>query len=484
MLGSIREAGRTVQENQRYGGDVVEQVQLGFAHYLGVAIGWTVRKIFSYAVAIAWVVGIVMLWQQSVVFGVVFLLLAISTIVLGFWYPVVWHFAPFVGDYRRNKAQKNKRRDNEAGMDLLLRTGLVNDRMLHNPKKLPSVKLVEDQDRAVLYMERGMAGVSPERIANTLDDFKYDFGASRTSKVFEKDGGLVFTFWKSDPLDEVIVLDDVQAIDPETMAVPCAVDEYGDTVSLVFKDNAGVVFGGVPGSGKTGGLTSFLLPLALSDGVNFRVVDAKGGGDWKAYKSTAKSYLEGSDDDAEFIAVRDFLLEQQARMVERKKMGIGNFWNLSVDERASMGLDFELLVMDECQEWFDQGGKTRERKAIMSEIQDILQRLVKQGRSLGFMTVFATQKPTVEAMPSPIRDNCGIRIALRVMNSQAESSILGSLPDDTTVRAVNIPKARQGGAVLQDETDGSFKYVRFFYIPADVQEKLLIGNIKEGVNYE
>lgn len=478
MFNNIMTAGRDAQRESR-SGDMGEQVRLGVAVYLGRFVGWSVRKVFSYAVAIAWIFAVVMTWQTSAFLGVMFLAAAVGLIVAGFWYPFAWHFAPFVGDWRRNRARKVQRLSEQNGLMLLERSGLLNERMMRDRRALPSVRLEEDDERAVFYLERGIAGVSPERLANTLDDFKWDFGAERTSRVFEQDGGLVFTFWKVDPLDEVIQLDDVPAIDLEDMSVPCAVDEFGETVSLTFKDNSGVVFGGTPGSGKTAGMTSFLLPLALADDVNFRVIDAKGGGDWTAYEDAATTFLEGSDSDAEFQALRDFLLEQQARMVERKQMGLGNFWNLSLDERRERGLKFELLVVDETQELFEQAGKSRERRALMSEIQDILQRLVKQGRSLGFMTVFATQKPTTDAMPSAIRDNCGIRVALRVMNSQAEASILGAVPDDTTVRASAIPASRQGGAVLQDESDGSYKYVRFFYIPAGVQERLLQTNIKE-----
>ncbi len=57
---------------------------------------------------------------------------------------------------------------------------------------------------------------------------------------------------------------------------------------------------------------------------------------------------------------------------------------------------------------------------------------VKKGRGAGIQVILATQKSTTDAVPSAIRDQCGIRICFRVMTRDAVESALGVLPEGAT----------------------------------------------------
>ncbi|MXI72589.1 hypothetical protein GR255_26950, partial [Mycobacterium tuberculosis] len=90
---------------------------------------------------------------------------------------------------------------------------------------------------------------------------------------------------------------------------------------------------GVPGSGKTAGLTSFLLPVALSEDVELNIIDGKGGHDWAAYKPICAYY---SNDDEDLQAMKDYLEAAVEDMRERvqtmpAKLGVANFWSASID---------------------------------------------------------------------------------------------------------------------------------------------------------
>lgn len=55
--------------------------------------------------------------------------------------------------------------------------------------------------------------------------------------------------------------------------------EDGSPAELTLRNQSGVVVGGVPGSGKTAGMTVIALAM-LRAGANLHIIDGKGGDDW------------------------------------------------------------------------------------------------------------------------------------------------------------------------------------------------------------
>lgn len=295
-------------------------------------------------------------------------------------------------------------------------------------------------------------------------------------------GGGLFNihFILNDPLDASTEITQPKPLDLTDMSVEIGKDAFGDPFRLKLKDTAGVLVGGVPGSGKSAFLNAALGSYALAtDDVSMTVIDCKGGQDFSAYESRVDTFISEATD---FTEVRDVLRNTVEEMNKRVKtngavLGESNFWNVAPSERRSKGVKMKLIVIDEAQALFDLSGITdKEEKKLRQEITRACTDLVKRGRSAGVLTIFATQKPTADAIPTAIRDNVNVRIALRVTTSEAERAIMGYVPDELDVpRATSIPASRKGGAVIESE-GGTRKMIRSYYFPEKKLRAFLAGH--------
>lgn len=464
MLQEAHERERTINNYNR----------TGFGFYAGYFTVMALRKltsfIWAWRITTAWVVALLILSGFP---KVAVLVLGVGLMVAAYWQPVCGKFAPVLADYKRRSVKKTAAQQRFDGQNFLVQAGIVSDQYIDDFN--PDAVMVDMGDTLVLTVE-ALTGVPSATVAEKSKVFAPYLNAVRTSASKIQNGGTKITFFLTDPLDEGLTVDQAPALAPEKMSVVCARDALGKDQSITFGDSSGMVVGGIPGSGKTAGLTSFLLPLALSDDVDLSIIDGKGGEDWTNYEVASTKFIRGDED---LVPVRDFLKEHHAEMMDRmasnkRLLGTSNFWNGTPEQRRSAGLKFKLLVIDECQGIFETTGRTKEEKVILGEIYKYCSALVKRGRSAGFMTIFITQKPTNDSLPTGIRDNAGIRVAFHLTTSAAETAVLGSKPEDAVdmPSALAIPSSRKGGAVMASDT-GEFQDVRFFYIPEDVQERLL-----------
>lgn len=375
-----------------------------------------------------------------------------------------------VADYAAYKKRLARFDQKEEALEFLLQTGLVKD---EDADMKSWLEYDTETENYILHWSDRLRGKNTASIVQTFRTHEDYFTAVR-SKAEKTSAGIDMTFYVNDPLDKDQFRDAPGELDPETMSVECAVDSMGNTMRLKFGDSSGMVVGGIPGSGKTAGVTAFATSLALSKYVNLSIIDGKGGEDWTAYAPAADAYIRG-DEDLEPIA--EYVEKKHDEMLRRlenqkKLLGHSNFWKVSADKRLNAGLKFELLIVDECQGLFEKTGRDKEEQAFQGRIQKALSSMVKRGRSAGFFVIFMTQKPTAESLPTGIRDNCGLRIAFRLTTPEAEKAVLGSNGDGLGSTALGIPDGRRGGAVLAKDT-GEIDDVRFFYIEEDIQEALL-----------
>ena len=235
--------------------------------------------------------------------------------------------------------------------------------------------------------------------------------------------------------------------------------EDGSPAELTLRNQSGVVVGGVPGSGKTAGMTVVALAL-LRAGAHLRIIDGKGGDDWGWCAPAATNFARDDID-----SVHEMLLSIQTAMRRRlasmrTDYGASNYWNVPAAERPPL----EVVIIDECQTFFDAksvlGDKEAKQKA--AEITAIATDLVKKGRSAGYLVFVMTQKPTADSIPTALRDNCGVRICFRVATIEAAKAVLGDVPDGSP-SPVDIPRSRVGGAVIGRD-DGTLAMCRFAYI--------------------
>lgn len=445
-----------------------------------VMFGVMVSRLFRMVLSTIWAVAITLTWtglgflaewrvHNAWVFIAVFAIVILAI-------PKTRKFGPVWGDAVRLQRKTRFRRQLKRGNELLVHMGIVPE--LDSDEKPYPVRLIDSGDEARLFIDKPISGVPSSKVVEVCRSYKDRFDAKRV-RVYERGKGVLeVVFLRVDPLDSTKTITEPAEFDAGAMSVVCAVDSEGEELKVSFREVSGMVVGGIPGSGKTAGVTSFLLPLALSDDVELTIIDGKGGADWSAYEPVASRFVQG-DEDLEVI--RDLLAELYGEMVERVKgnqdqLGDPNFWNADLEKRRQADAKFKLLVIDECQGLFETAGRSsKEEKQLQGEILRYASGLVKRGRSAGVCAVFITQKPTSEALPTAIRDNAALRLAFRLTTSESERAVLGMLPDEVDVpRPTAIPKARPGGAVMAKDT-GELVDIRFFRMENDQLIQIIEG---------
>ena len=111
--------------------------------------------------------------------------------------------------------------------------------------------------------------------------------------------------------------------------IPCGVQDDGSPLLASFANQSGAVVGGVQGSGKSAGATSIIAQLSSDPGVQFVVIDGKGGSDW-SFLGPRASLLNTNDEDLE--AVKSQLLALTGLMrwrlqTQKERRGTSNFWH-------------------------------------------------------------------------------------------------------------------------------------------------------------
>lgn len=356
------------------------------------------------------------------------------------------------------------------GNDFLRESGVVqrNDRVLYN------VDLVKTNDQVSLDIKEPLPGITSERIMSTISGFKERFNATTVRSENLGNGKVRVDFIIRDFLDDGKTINKFPELDLKDMSIPCAVDAFGNEVRIKFKECSGMVVAGIPGSGKTAGVSSILGAPAISDDVEMSIIDGKGGSDWESYAPLVANYIQGDED---LVPIVDLLQEYVDSMVSRvqsmkKTIGNSNFWNVSPEKRRAAGLKLKILVIDECQGLFESRSGSPETRKQLAQILELSSKLVRRGRSAGITVIFITQKSTSDSIPTTIRDNAALRIAFRLLSSAAELAALGEVADQPNApRPMDIPAHRKGGAVMATDS-GDLTAVRFYYIPEEIQEAI------------
>lgn len=266
-----------------------------------------------------------------------------------------------------------------------------------------------------------------------------------------------FKIAPADPLASALPLMFPHA--PESVhAVPYGTSQTGAQLVFDFDNKSGGVIGGVPGSGKSAGLTCMLAGMASLPNVQFLVIDGKGGSDWSWIADRA-TWINDDDDFGAIITHLETITAIMRDRVQTLKSltGSPNIWHTGV----TVEMPLLVVVIDECQTFYDSKGMPKEKKLESERITALVTNLVKKGRSAGIFVWSVTQKPTADSLPTGLRDNSAVRWACRVMTAEAEVSILG---DRGQPSAVDLPSSLPGAAIIVSET-GERDRIRFDYLP-------------------
>lgn len=423
-----------------------------------------VKLAIIYFLSILWVAFLLFMAGKSMWLG----LLAAAVVGAAIYYPQTRRFS-LIGPFITQRERKREAARIAEGNDMLRKTGIVST---NDETEYRCEAYEDDKGNVVLRIFDPLYDITSEDIMNSLNKNLNKYGATRTILADDDYVWLKIILFTTDPLEADQVIHEPLPLDEENMKVACAVDSVGETQSVSFKNVSGMTVAGVPGSGKTAGLTSFLLPVALSPDVELNIIDGKGGHDWAAYEPICGYY---SNDDENLEALRDYLLTAVEDMRERvqtnpEKLGVANFWSASIEQRRAAGVKHKIIVIDECQNYFEKRAGDKEATALTQEIVRLATALVKKGRSAGITLIATTQKPTSESLPTGLRDNCSLKICFRVTTKEAQKAALGDVDLDDSNNALSINKA--GGAVLLSE-NGNASRVRFYYMSPSDQERLI-----------
>lgn len=206
--------------------------------------------------------------------------------------------------------------------------------------------------------------------------------------------------------------DCVAPVELQRQAVRVGVDDQGRDFWLDTAGHSGVIVAGLPGSGKTVFLRRLVQSFALNPGNSVVVFDGKGTNDFGDLASANVRVFSGTPDTDEAIVEE---LEALGRLLQERAGGARDGGRV-------------VVVVDECQGYTPTRGLTTEEKQARERSAKVLKDLVARGRSLGFLTVLATQKPDADTLPTVLRDNCGLRCSGRLRTSEGEKMVLGDSP--------------------------------------------------------
>lgn len=204
-------------------------------------------------------------------------------------------------------------------------------------------------------------------------------------------------------------------------------DEWADHRHVSLSGLTGITIAGLPGFGKTSEVLSWILQLAPLDCVQFVTIDGKGGGDYDPLRP--RCWIAVGD---ELPGAAGVLEDVHALMRYRlanvvELTGGPNAWHMGPTP------EFPLIVtiVDECHTFFDLDavkGSSKEAKEAEQQVRTcraLSGQLVRKGRSVLFLTIFITQKQTSDAIPTAIRDNCGLGMSFAVKTKDAAVAALG-----------------------------------------------------------
>jgi lipoprotein NlpI/ABC-type multidrug transport system fused ATPase/permease subunit len=215
-------------------------------------------------------------------------------------------------------------------------------------------------------------------------------------------------------------------------SVPIGLDGRGE--SHVFEVGRGgsishhALIAGQTGSGKSTLINTLIMAASLKyrpDELELYLIDFKDGVGFKKYATQQLPHARviAIDSEREFgLSVLEGLLKEQNERGELFKQYGAEDLN-EYRQKTEQALPRILLLVDEFQELFSRDDN------LATRVQQILEILVRKGRSFGIHVVLSTQTLRGSgALPGAIKEQMGIRIALKCSND--ESRLI--LSDDNT----------------------------------------------------
>ena len=332
----------------------------------------------------------------------------------------------------------------------------------HRPGKVRRPRAIVLPSRhGVVARVRTVPGTGRAELEAAADHIADAWRCTRVSVSQPKPGRLVVRGLKRDPLLELLGLEHAPPAGADPYRVWLGRDEHGADRWLDLRNVSGVCVGGQPGGGKSQAITSWETQLAPSPAVQFANVDGKGAGEFDDFESRA--WITAGDDMDRMLDVLEQLtglMYDRLASVRDFTGGKKNIWTVGVS--AEWPLQFS--VFDETQQFFDLPaakalGKNAE-KACAQAIK-LGGELVRKGRSVGMCSIFSTQKPTSDSLPSSISSNCALSVAFSLKTLDAAKATLGpDIGNYESLSPVTLSLPDYAGVCVVSLRDGLSPFTR------------------------
>ena len=182
----------------------------------------------------------------------------------------------------------------------------------------------------------------------------------------------------------------------------------GEKVNVNLKEVPHILIGGSTGSGKSV-LLKLLLMQSVKKGASVFIADFKGGVDFsriwheKCIIITERAELK--------TALTDIVNELEKRKTILRASGCAN-----IDEynkQAENKLIRIIFACDEVAELLDKTGRSKDDKAEVAAIENLLSTIARQGRAFGIHLILATQRPDSNILAGQIKNNLDYRVCGR-----------------------------------------------------------------------
>jgi hypothetical protein len=186
----------------------------------------------------------------------------------------------------------------------------------------------------------------------------------------------------------------------------------GQVVELLTNEN-NILIAGVPGSGKTSLARIVLSHYLLDVSTDVYLLDGKGSkADYHAARGLCARYVSGTEE----LAVEDTIEMLSAIL------GIVRSRNSHTGEGTECPPGI-LALLEEFQDV-----RAAADKAQREELDNILGRITRMGRAIGVCILVSTQRPSVDDLPSSVRNLITQRVALQLRNGADAALVLGQAP--------------------------------------------------------
>ncbi|MFI6158305.1 hypothetical protein ACIBCA_37095 [Kitasatospora sp. NPDC051170] len=214
--------------------------------------------------------------------------------------------------------------------------------------------------------------------------------------------------------------------DQDEWILPMGHNPWMRQLAIPLRQLSGIKVAGLPGYGKTMLMLAWMASLANRANVQFAIFDGKTSdpryGDWGQAGARAMFVVGDNPETANqrLTELVRLLKDRPAALVEER--GTHKFWKHGPTEANPL----VLVLMDECHNYSDTKGLTGKDKQVIESNQRMMQTISKEGRGLGVIGIFTTQKQTGDAIPTAVRDNLEVGISFACFTLEGAEAALGS----------------------------------------------------------